>query len=108
MDFSLSEEAQAIRSAAARFAHERVAPAVKAYRASNEMPLTLMREFADLGYLGGVIPEAWGGAWRCVHWSRAVWRSPQDVAERCGIASRARPLTRVIVRCLAVPSVATK
>ncbi|MBI2800215.1 MAG: acyl-CoA dehydrogenase family protein [Gammaproteobacteria bacterium] len=62
MDFSLSEEAQAIRSAAARFAHERVAPAVKAYRASNEMPLALIREFADLGYLGGVIPEAWGGA----------------------------------------------
>lgn len=52
MDFSLSEEAKAIRSAVSR-----VAPAVRAYRECNEMPLTLMREFADLGYLGGVIPK---------------------------------------------------
>jgi len=62
MDFSLSEEARAVREVAARFARERIAPAVNDYRRSNKMPLALMREFADLGFLGGIIPTAWGGA----------------------------------------------
>lgn len=62
MDFNLTEEQTLIVSAVRRFARERVAPAVAAYDREERFPVELVQELAELGWMGGVIPEEFGGA----------------------------------------------
>ena len=43
------------------FAQARVAPRVQEYDACEELPADLLREMAELGFFGGVVPPEWGG-----------------------------------------------
>ena len=63
MDFQLSEEQQELRDTVRRFARERLMGIAEEIEQSGEPPShELVREFADMGYLGINIAEEYGGA----------------------------------------------
>ena len=63
MDFQLSEEQQELRDTVRRFARERLTGIAEEIEQSGEPPShELVREFADMGYLGINIAEEYGGA----------------------------------------------
>ncbi len=67
MNFSLSEPQQQIQSRARDFAQNRVAPLAREMDERGEMPPSLIKEMADLGFLGGPLPvEYGGGGWEAV------------------------------------------
>ncbi len=64
MEFSLSASQAAVQQLARKFADQRVAPLSREMDEQGEMPLSLVREMASLGLLGGPVPaEYGGGAW---------------------------------------------
>lgn len=62
MDFSLSSEQQAIQEAARDFALGEVDPIVDAFDESQEFPMEVMKKAGELGFLGILFPEEYGGA----------------------------------------------
>ncbi len=62
MDFALSDEQELLRSEVRRFAEERIAPGVRARDRAREFPAAILREMGELGLLGMLVPEAYGGA----------------------------------------------
>lgn len=62
MDFELNEEQKALKEATRRFADEVLAPAASAVDEADEANLELVGQLAELGYLGLIIPEEYGGA----------------------------------------------
>jgi len=62
MHFQLSEDQQAIRAQARDFAEKEIMPRAREYDETGQPPLDLIDKMKDLGYLGGVIPEEYGGA----------------------------------------------
>jgi butyryl-CoA dehydrogenase len=62
VDFKLSDEQSALRDAARNYARARL-PALAAQIEASGEPLSheLVREYADMGFLGVNIPEAYGG-----------------------------------------------
>lgn len=62
MDFSLTEEQQAIQATFARFCDQRIAPQAAALDAAHAFPRELFAELADLGLFGLRYPEAAGGS----------------------------------------------
>ncbi|MEO8505830.1 MAG: acyl-CoA dehydrogenase family protein [Acidobacteriota bacterium] len=62
MDFSLSEEQELLRSEVRRFAEERIAPGVRQRDRAREFPHEIVKEMGELGLLGMLVPEAYGGA----------------------------------------------
>lgn len=62
MDFSLTEEQQALKETARAFAHKELAPLAAGLEANNE-PLShdMVTRMAELGFLGINIPEKLGG-----------------------------------------------
>ena len=67
MDFSLTPTQTEVQRRARAFAQGRVAPLARAMDERAEMPLSLVREMAGLGLLGGPLPaEYGGGAWDAV------------------------------------------
>jgi alkylation response protein AidB-like acyl-CoA dehydrogenase len=62
MDFQLSEEQKELKESVRRYANERLLPIAEEIEQSGEPPSQeLIKEFADLGYLGINIPEELGG-----------------------------------------------
>lgn len=62
MDFRLNEEQRALRDVARRFAQDRLAPIAPVLEAENRpLPRELVREMADMGFLGINLPEQYGG-----------------------------------------------
>jgi len=61
-DFALSEEQDLLREQIRRFAEERIAPGVRERDRNHEFPRDLLREMGELGLLGMLVPEAYGGA----------------------------------------------
>lgn len=63
MDFSLSEEQQALKATARAFAHKELAPLAAGLEANNE-PLShdMVKQMAKIGLLGINIPEELGGS----------------------------------------------
>ncbi len=62
MDFQLSEEQTELRESVRRYAKERLAPIAEEIEQSGEPPSAeLVREFAQMGYLGINVPEDLGG-----------------------------------------------
>ncbi|MCG2634630.1 MAG: acyl-CoA dehydrogenase family protein [Gammaproteobacteria bacterium] len=61
MDFGLTEEQQAIKDSAARFARERLAPHYQAREKIGRMEPELLQEMGSLGLIGCDLPEAYGG-----------------------------------------------
>ncbi len=62
MDFRLTEEQQMMRDMARRFAEERVKPGAAERDRTHEFPVELLKECAELGFMGVAIPEEYGGA----------------------------------------------
>ena len=62
MDFTLTEEQQAIQATFARFCDQRIAPQAAALDAAHAFPRQLFAELADLGLFGLRYPEAAGGS----------------------------------------------
>ena len=62
MDFSLSEEQQMFRDLFDEFARKEVAKVAEHTDKAEEPPLDVLRKAAGQGFLGGPIPEAYGGA----------------------------------------------
>ncbi|MBP7338025.1 acyl-CoA dehydrogenase family protein [Niveispirillum sp.] len=58
----LTEEQLMIRDMARQFARERLAPGAAARDRESRFPADELREMGDLGLLGMVVPEEWGGA----------------------------------------------
>jgi alkylation response protein AidB-like acyl-CoA dehydrogenase len=58
----LTEEQEMIRDTLRAFAQERLAPNAEAWDRDHTFPREALRELAELGALGMVVPEAWGGA----------------------------------------------
>jgi len=61
MDFSLSQEQQALVDTASRFARERLAPSYKAREKAERIEREVIREMGDLGFLGPELSEEHGG-----------------------------------------------
>ena len=62
MDFAFTEEQIAIRDAARRFAEEVVSPGVEEWDEAQHFPMEVMKQAADLGFLGIIFPEELGGS----------------------------------------------
>lgn len=56
-----SDEEREILNTVERFAEQRVRPNVARYEASGDYPADLVREMAELGIFGAIVPEEYGG-----------------------------------------------
>ncbi|MDB5848665.1 MAG: hypothetical protein JWP29_2417 [Rhodoferax sp.] len=61
IDLNLTSEQEAILDTARAFMRKEVAPRVAQFELDEAYPRELVRHMGDLGLLGGVIPEAYGG-----------------------------------------------
>ncbi len=62
MDFQLSEEQKALQQAARRYARDKLPEIAAQIERSGEPPSReLVREYAEMGFLGVNVPEAYGG-----------------------------------------------
>ena len=61
MDFELNEDQQMMKDAAREFAEKRLFPNAAKYDEDERLPDDLLAELAELGYLGMVVPEEYGG-----------------------------------------------
>ncbi|HXV74719.1 MAG TPA: acyl-CoA dehydrogenase [Candidatus Polarisedimenticolaceae bacterium] len=62
MDFELSDEQQMLRETVREFANAEVAPHVMEYDEKQEFPRELILKAGELGLLGIIFPEEYGGA----------------------------------------------
>src|SRR5215204_2384720 len=62
IDFSLSEDQELLRSEIRRFAEERIRPGVAERDRKHEFPEEILREMGEMGLLGMMVPEEYGGA----------------------------------------------
>jgi glutaryl-CoA dehydrogenase (non-decarboxylating) len=61
MDFSLTDEQRQYQALVRDFARKEVAPHVKDYDREERYPVEIVRKMATLGFVGGTIPEEYGG-----------------------------------------------
>jgi alkylation response protein AidB-like acyl-CoA dehydrogenase len=62
VDFSLTEDQQLLRDEVRRFAVERIQPGVAERDREHTFPLDIFREMGEMGLLGMMVPEEYGGA----------------------------------------------
>lgn len=62
MDFNLSEQELSVQKLARDFARNEIAPHVMKYDESQEFPMEIARKMGDIGFLGIVFPEKYGGS----------------------------------------------
>jgi alkylation response protein AidB-like acyl-CoA dehydrogenase len=62
VDFELNEEQQQIRNSIREFAEAELRPHVLEWDESQHFPVELLPKFAELGIMGVIIPEEYGGA----------------------------------------------
>jgi alkylation response protein AidB-like acyl-CoA dehydrogenase len=62
MDFELTEEQQQIRMSVREFAETEIAPHVMEWDETQHFPIELKPKLAELGLMGVIFPEAYGGA----------------------------------------------
>ena len=62
MDFRVSAEHEQLRRAVREFARAEIAPHVLEWDEANEFPLAVVKQLGELGYMGSVFPEEYGGA----------------------------------------------
>lgn len=61
MDFSLSDDQQALVDSARRFARQVLTPGYQAGDKSGRIDRAVIKQMGDMGLLGPELPEAWGG-----------------------------------------------
>ncbi len=62
MDFALTDEQRMYQELVRDFARREVAPYVKDYDREERYPTEIVKKAAELGLLGGVVPQEYGGA----------------------------------------------
>src|ERR671919_1156046 len=62
MEFDLSEEQQQIKMSVREFAEAEIAPHVSEWDETQHFPIELKPKLAELGLLGVIFPEEYGGA----------------------------------------------
>lgn len=62
MDFELNENQKLIQETARRFAQEKIEPIAGEIDKTGEFPHEIIKEMAELGLMGMIIPEEYGGA----------------------------------------------
>ncbi len=62
MDFGLNEEHRMIRDTARDFADKELVPIAEQVDETREPPMEAVRKLAELGFLGMMVPEEYGGA----------------------------------------------
>ncbi len=62
MEFSLTEEQQHLRRTVREFAEGEIAPHVMEWDEASQFPLGLIPKLAEMGFLGVIFPERYGGA----------------------------------------------
>ena len=58
----LTEEQLIIKNTAREFAENNIRPRVMEFDESQEFPMEIMRQLGELGFLGILVPEEFGGA----------------------------------------------
>ncbi len=61
MDFDLNEEQQMVRNSVREFAQNEIAPVAREYDEAEKFPAAQIKGLAELGLLGMIIPEEYGG-----------------------------------------------
>src|SRR5258706_11192610 len=61
MDFDLSPEQQQIHKLANEFADREIAPGARERDRAERFPHNVLKKMAPIGFLGGPIPEEYGG-----------------------------------------------
>lgn len=61
MDFSLNEEQELFRRTARDFAEKELEPQARELDEKHQFPLATLKKLGELGYLGMVVPEEYGG-----------------------------------------------
>ena len=62
MEFGLTEEQKLIQQTAREFAQEKLAPLAAEYDRSEEFTAPQAKMLADMGFLGMMVPEEYGGS----------------------------------------------
>ncbi len=62
MDFELTDEQRLIRETARAFATNEIAPRAKENDRNHHFDVDLVKQIADQGYLGAIVPREYGGA----------------------------------------------
>lgn len=62
MDFELNEEQLMVQSSVREFAQNEIAPLAREYDEAEKFPKEQIEGLAELGILGMIIPEEYGGA----------------------------------------------
>ncbi|MBL8006521.1 MAG: acyl-CoA dehydrogenase family protein [Ignavibacteria bacterium] len=62
MNFQLTEEQLAVQQAARDFAQNEIAPYIMKYDESQEFPMEIAKKLGDIGFLGIIFPEEYGGS----------------------------------------------
>ncbi|MEZ5306909.1 MAG: acyl-CoA dehydrogenase family protein [Pyrinomonadaceae bacterium] len=62
MDFNLTEEQELVRSSVREFAQAEIAPLAREYDEQEKFPSKQLEGMAEMGLLGMIIPEEFGGA----------------------------------------------
>ncbi|HEX8709157.1 MAG TPA: acyl-CoA dehydrogenase family protein, partial [Pyrinomonadaceae bacterium] len=62
MDFELSEEQRMVQASMREFVAAEIAPRAHEYDEQSKFPREQLRGLAELGLMGMIIPEEWGGA----------------------------------------------
>lgn len=62
MNFNLSEQELAVQKLARDFAQNEIAPYIMQYDESQEFPMEIAKKLGDIGFLGIIFPEKYGGS----------------------------------------------
>jgi alkylation response protein AidB-like acyl-CoA dehydrogenase len=62
MEFGFTEEQTLLRKTVRDFAEQEIAPVVMKYDESQEFPREILRKCGDLGFMGVIFPEEYGGS----------------------------------------------
>jgi alkylation response protein AidB-like acyl-CoA dehydrogenase len=62
MDFTLPEHVESLREEIRRFAQKEIRPHVMEWDEAREFPLGVMRKLGEMGMMGVIFPEEYGGA----------------------------------------------
>ena len=62
MDYRFTEEQESIRRVVREFAETRIRPRVMEYDESQQFPMPIIKALGEMGFLGIIIPEEYGGA----------------------------------------------
>jgi len=61
MDFEITQEQRIIQKTVREFAKKEISPKVVQYDREERFPVEIVKKMGELGFMGGVVPECYGG-----------------------------------------------